>query len=163
VNPRVVRGAILVEFSRWLDAYPRQFYPVYDYWRTSPSFFLIRVGMLLVIMTATYAWCRWGAGQWGFSPLIEMGKCSLLVYWVHVELAYGGLTYPIHSALTVGAALMACAAFTAAKPTAGKVVVPIKLAARTHSRGPRRLAFRELALSDLLYAPKGTRVSGIHV
>ncbi len=45
--------------------------------------------MLLVILNASYAWCRWGAGQWGFSPLIQLGQASLLVYWVHIEFVYG--------------------------------------------------------------------------
>jgi uncharacterized membrane protein len=82
-------GGVLIEFARWLEAQPRQLYAVNDYWHTSPSFFLIRVGMLLVIMTATYAWCRWGAAQWGFSPVILLGQASLLVYWVHIEFVYG--------------------------------------------------------------------------
>jgi uncharacterized membrane protein len=82
-------GILLVELSRWLDAQPRQLYPVYDYWHTSPNFFLIRAGMLLMILSASYAWCRWGAGQWGFSPLIQLGQASLLVYWVHIEFVYG--------------------------------------------------------------------------
>jgi uncharacterized membrane protein len=82
-------GIGLIELARWLDAQPRQFYAVYDYWHTSPNFFLIRVGMLLVILCAGYAWCRWGAGQWGFSPLIQLGQASLLVYWVHLEFVYG--------------------------------------------------------------------------
>jgi uncharacterized membrane protein len=84
-----VAGFVLVEGSRWLDAQPRQFYAVYDYWHTSPNFFLIRVGMLLMILTASYVWCRWLAGQWGFSPLILLGQASLLVYWVHIEFVYG--------------------------------------------------------------------------
>jgi hypothetical protein len=82
-------GSVLIEFARWLDRQPRQFYAVEDYWHTSPSFFLIRVGMLLVILTATYSWCRWGAGRWGFSPVILLGQASLLVYWVHIEFVYG--------------------------------------------------------------------------
>jgi uncharacterized membrane protein len=87
-------GGGLIEFARWLDAQPRQFYAVQDYWHTSPSFFVIRVGMLLVILSAGYVWCRWGAGQWpagqwGFSPLIQLGQASLLVYWVHIEFVYG--------------------------------------------------------------------------
>jgi hypothetical protein len=45
--------------------------------------------MLLVILNAAYAWCQWGAGQWGFSPLIQLGQASLLVYWVHIEFVYG--------------------------------------------------------------------------
>ena len=68
---------------------PSNFYPVYDFWHTSPNFFLIRVGLLLAILSVTYAWCRWGAGQWGFSPLIQLGQTSLLVYWVHIEFVYG--------------------------------------------------------------------------
>jgi uncharacterized membrane protein len=82
-------GSLLIEFARWLDRQPHQFYAVEDYWRTSPSFFLIRVGMLLVILTATYSWCRWGAAQWGFSPVMLLGQASLLVYWVHLEFVYG--------------------------------------------------------------------------
>jgi uncharacterized membrane protein len=82
-------GLVFVEAARWLDARPRQLYVVYDYWHTSPNFFLIRVGMLLVILSASYAWCRWGAGQWGFSPFMQLGQASLLVYWVHLEFVYG--------------------------------------------------------------------------
>jgi fucose 4-O-acetylase-like acetyltransferase len=82
-------GLFLVGAARWLDTQPRQLYAVYDYWHTSPNFFLLRVGMLLIILSACYVWCRWGAGQWGFSPLIQLGQASLLVYWVHIEFVYG--------------------------------------------------------------------------
>lgn len=82
-------GILLVVVSKVIDASPRQFYAVYDYWHTSPSFFLVRLGMLLVILTASYAWCRWGAGSLGFSPFMQLGKASLLVYWVHLEFVYG--------------------------------------------------------------------------
>jgi uncharacterized membrane protein len=81
-------GLVCVAVSRWLDARP-QLYTVYDYWHTSPNFFLIRLGMLLVILSASYAWCRWGPGQWEFSPLMQLGQASLLVYWVHIEFVYG--------------------------------------------------------------------------
>ncbi|HKH98217.1 MAG TPA: heparan-alpha-glucosaminide N-acetyltransferase domain-containing protein [Candidatus Sulfotelmatobacter sp.] len=87
-------GIVLVELARGLDTQPLQIYPVYDFWHTSPNFFLIRLGMLLVILAAGHAWCRWvigerGAAQWGFSPLIQLGQASLLVYWVHIEFVYG--------------------------------------------------------------------------
>ena len=82
-------GGLLICLAKWLDARPGQFYPVYDFWHTSPNFFLIRVGLLLLILAAVYAWCRWGAGQWGFSPFIQLGQTSLLVYWVHIEFIYG--------------------------------------------------------------------------
>jgi uncharacterized membrane protein len=82
-------GLVFVLAARALDRQPHQLYAVYDYWHTSPNFFLIRVGMLLVILAASHAWCRWGAGQWGFSPLMQLGQASLLVYWVHLEFVYG--------------------------------------------------------------------------
>ncbi len=102
-------GLVLIELSRWLDAEPRQFYPVYDYWHTSPEFFLIRVGMLMVILTGSYAWCRWGLGQWklgqwGFSPLIQLGQASLLVYWVHLEFVYGRVSILAKHAQSIGGA-----------------------------------------------------------
>jgi uncharacterized membrane protein len=81
-------GIGLIYLGRWLEARP-QIYPVYDYWHTSPNFFLVRVGFLLAILTLAYAWCRWGAGQWSFSPLVQLGQTSLLVYWVHLEFVYG--------------------------------------------------------------------------
>ncbi len=84
-----VGGVALIYLARWLDARPQQVYPVYDFWHTSPNFFLIRVGLLLVVLAGAYAWCRCGAGQWGFSPLIHLGQASLLVYWVHIEFVYG--------------------------------------------------------------------------
>jgi uncharacterized membrane protein len=82
-------GLALILAARWLDASPHQLYATYDYWHTSPNFFLIRLGMLLTILSACYTWCRWGAAQWGFSPLIQLGQTSLLVYWVHIEFVYG--------------------------------------------------------------------------
>jgi uncharacterized membrane protein len=97
-------GSVLIEFARWLEAQPRQLYSVDDYWHTSPSFFLIRVGMLLVILTASYAWCRWGTGQWGFSPLILLGRASLLVYWVHLEFVYGRVSILPKHTMGIGGA-----------------------------------------------------------
>ena len=97
-------GSLLIEFARWLDRQPRQLYAVCDYWHTSPSFFLIRVGMLLVILAASYGWCRWGAGQWGFSPLILLGQASLLVYWVHIEFVYGRVSILPKHRMGIGSA-----------------------------------------------------------
>jgi uncharacterized membrane protein len=92
-------GVGLIYLARWMEARPVQIYPVYDFWHTSPNFFLIRVGLLLAILAVAYAWCGWGAGQWGFSPLIQLGQTSLLVYWVHIEFVYGRLSIvPKHAA-----------------------------------------------------------------
>ncbi len=82
-------GLGVVYLSKFVDSRAWQVYPVYDYWHTSPNFFAARVGLLLVLVFAGYAWCRWGLGQVGFSPLIQLGHTSLLVYWVHIEFVYG--------------------------------------------------------------------------
>jgi uncharacterized membrane protein len=82
-------GIVLIYLSKFLDSRQWQLYPVYDYWHTSPNFFMIRVGMLLLLVVYAYAWCRWGLGQRGFSPLLQLGNTSLLVYWVHIEFVYG--------------------------------------------------------------------------
>jgi hypothetical protein len=84
-----IGGVGLIFLARWIDSRPLQLYPVYDFWHTSPNFFLIRVGLLAAILLLAYLWCRWGAGQIGFSPLIQLGQTSLLVYWVHIEFVYG--------------------------------------------------------------------------
>jgi hypothetical protein len=99
-------GLVLVAGSRWLDARPQSLYANYDYWHTSPNFFLLRLGLLLMILSACYAWCRWGVAQWGFSPLIQLGQTSLLVYWVHIEFVYGRVSIlPKHAQSIFGASV----------------------------------------------------------
>jgi uncharacterized membrane protein len=66
---------------------------IYDYWHTSPNFLLMRCGILLIILFSCYAWCRWGIAERGFSPIIQLGQTSLLVYWVHIEFVYGRLSF----------------------------------------------------------------------
>jgi uncharacterized membrane protein len=85
-------GIALIYLGRWLNALPVQLYAVIDFWHTSPNFFLIRVGWLFAILSAAYLWCRWGLAQRGFSPLIQLGQTSLLVYWVHIEFVYGRIS-----------------------------------------------------------------------
>jgi uncharacterized membrane protein len=84
-------GGAAALLSRWLDRLPGQFYAVYNYWLTSPNFFLARAGLLLVILAACYGWCALKPGGW-WSPVEQLGSTSLLVYWVHIELVYGRLS-----------------------------------------------------------------------
>jgi uncharacterized membrane protein len=87
-------GTLACALSALSDAGPIRLYDpaIYDYWHTSPSFFLMRCGVLLMILFLAYAWCRWGLAQKGFSPIIQLGQTSLLVYWVHIEFVYGRLS-----------------------------------------------------------------------
>jgi len=82
-------GAAAILVARQFDHSSFRLYATYDYWHTSPNFLMTRVGFLLVITFLSYAWCRWGLATRGFSPLIQLGQTSLLVYWVHIEFVYG--------------------------------------------------------------------------
>lgn len=87
-----ILGAVIAMGAWLLDRLPVQVYPVYDFWHTSPNFFLIRLGLLLMILFGCFAWCEWGWGRHGFSPVMELGRVSLVVYWVHIQFVYGGLS-----------------------------------------------------------------------
>jgi uncharacterized membrane protein len=82
-------GVLAAALSILFDTSPVRLYAVYDYWHSGPNFFLMRTGILLFLLLLIYAWCRWGFAQKGFSPIIQLGKTSLLVYWVHIEFVYG--------------------------------------------------------------------------
>ena len=65
-------------------------YGFFDYSLTSPHFFFVRMGWILLIVCGAYKWSiRKTAGGW--SPLIALGQASLIVYWLHIEIVYGRL------------------------------------------------------------------------
>jgi uncharacterized membrane protein len=131
-----VGGAVACAASQLLDAAPARLYPaaIYDYWHTSPEFFLMRCGVLFLLLFLVYAWCRWGWAQKGFSPIIQLGNTSLLVYWVHIEFVYGRF-----SILRKGK----CSILTA---TAGLLVIFLAMVAlsllRTRSKKRKAKALR---------------------
>lgn len=97
-------GAVAILAARQLDHSSFHLYSTYDYWHTSPNFLMTRVGILLVIAFLTYAWCRWGLATRGFSPLIQLGQTSLVVYWVHIEFVYGRFSILPKRAQTISGA-----------------------------------------------------------
>ena len=136
-------GLALIELSRWLDHQSWQVYPVYDYWHTSPEFFLARLGMLLVILTASYAWCKWVIGKlqaalFGFSPLIQLGQASLLVYWVHLEFVYGKFSILHKRGVNIQTATLGLLTIT--------VAMTILAYVRTHP--PKWIAWRKPQLAS---------------
>ena len=103
-----------------------------DFWRSAPSFFFIRLGVMTAGIAACYAWeSRPTAGQ-RFSPMRQFGVTSLFVYWIHVEMAYGGLSRPIRGQLPLPWAFVAFLLFLAAM--LGLSVLKTKIATAWRAR-----------------------------
>ena len=87
--------------------------PIYretSFWTSSPTFFFVRLGLLIAAIPIAYAWTRVARGR---SPLQELGIASLFVYWIHVEMVYGVLSSPIHRRLTFEQAVIGFVVFSA--------------------------------------------------
>jgi uncharacterized membrane protein len=105
-----VAGVVLA-----IGAYQASFLPPLHprsaFWTTSASFFFLRLGLMLAALSL--AWLceqRPTAGQ-RWSPLQLLGRTSLFVYWVHVELVYGLISRPLHGAFSLPVAWLALGGF----------------------------------------------------
>ena len=85
-----------------------------SFWTSSPTYFAIRVGVIMAAFAILYA-AEEIAGRWGvaLTALERFGRRSLFVYWIHVELVYGYATWPIHGRLPLWGVGLAYVAFTA--------------------------------------------------
>jgi uncharacterized membrane protein len=81
-----------------------------NFWTSSPTFFFLRLGILIALLPLAYAWNLLP----GRSPLREFGLSSLFVYWVHVEMVYGVLSSPLHRRLPFAVSVLACLLFSVA-------------------------------------------------
>ena len=79
-----------------LDPLGVSIYPVYDYWNTSPSFYMLRLGLVGLICAGLFLYERQkGVGPSSVVTLI--GRESFLVYTVHLLLIYGNFsTFNFH-------------------------------------------------------------------
>ncbi len=69
--------SLLAEFQ------PVTLYPRHDFWRASPEFFFLRLGLVTMFL-----WLIWRA-KTSWSPLMLFGQESLIVYTVHLLIVYG--------------------------------------------------------------------------
>ena len=83
-----------------------------NFWTSSPTFFFIRTGLLLLSVPAAWAWSGRTFAVSALRPLELLGIHSLFVYWIHVEMIYGLLTAPLHQQLPVAGAVAGFAGFT---------------------------------------------------
>jgi len=88
-----------------------------NFWTSSPTYYFIKIGIMLGLMGLIYAYVQRPFAAEprnpAWSPMLEFGRSSLFVYWIHVELAYGIFSYPIHRKLPVWGSLVAFTLFTA--------------------------------------------------
>jgi len=109
---RVIRQMTLVgpviAVAGYAASYLPALYASTTFWTGSPTFFFLRVGVLLTAIPCAYAWA---AVARGWSPLREMGTASLFVYWIHVEMVYGVASIWLHKSLSFGQAVVAYLAF----------------------------------------------------
>lgn len=108
-----VAGVLLVWVSYEASFRP-SIYARSDFWTTSPTFFGLRVGLLILMLPLGYLWehapYRRKLSSW--SPLEEMGRASLFVYWIHVEMVYGFFSRPLRRSLSLEGVLVAYVLFT---------------------------------------------------
>jgi uncharacterized membrane protein len=77
-------------------------------WSSSPAFFLLRLGLLLVALPLAFVASHRLGGSW----LRDLGIASLFVYWIHVEIVYGVLTAPLHRRFTLEQSVVAFLLFS---------------------------------------------------
>lgn len=125
---RLQLGLVISGLGGLIVAYALSFrpsiYPVANFWTSSPTFFFIRLGIcttMLPIARAVdmfhgFVRARLGDRLPEGAPgvvITTLGRSSLFVYWIHVEMAYGGLARPVKRALPLEVALLATIALLA--------------------------------------------------
>ena len=112
-EPRVSSsGGVLLAVLAYGASFLPTPYARSDFWTSSPAFFFLRLGLLIAAIGIAYAWERRPAGKERWSPLQQLGRTSLFIYWIHVEMVYGLLSLPLHHALTLRQTWLALALFS---------------------------------------------------
>ena len=69
-----------------------------SFWLDHASVFAIKCGGMMLALGASW-WLVSRQPASFVEPMLLLGRTSLFVYWVHVEIAYGVVSYPLHYAL----------------------------------------------------------------
>jgi uncharacterized membrane protein len=83
-------GAAAIPCALFADRHLPAVYPTYDFWYTSPAYVALKGGVVLLVLAAAYLFDKIP----GPSALRQLGRTSLLVYWVHLEIVYGQWVAP---------------------------------------------------------------------
>jgi uncharacterized membrane protein len=79
-------------------------HPQSAFWTTSASFFCLRLGIMILALTAAWLWEQRPTAGRRWSPIQTFGRTSLFIYWVHVELVYGLISRPLHREFSLAGA-----------------------------------------------------------
>jgi uncharacterized membrane protein len=94
VHWRLAAAGLAMAVGSYYAWYLPSIYADTHFWTTSPTFFFMRTGILVAAVGLMYfqqsAAPLTALGR--ARPMQRFGRSSLLVYWVHVEIAYGVLT-----------------------------------------------------------------------
>jgi uncharacterized membrane protein len=104
-----IAGAALLAIG-FAGSYLPSIYSSSSFWTSSPSYFAIRTAILMLAVALGYLWERRSHDPW-WSPLQQLGRTSLFIYWIHVEMVYGAVSRPLHHALSFREAWVMLAAF----------------------------------------------------
>jgi uncharacterized membrane protein len=118
VNVMFAAIGAVVAVAGYAASFLPAIYAQTSFWTTSPTFFFLRLGILVAALPLAYAWSAIWSGR---SVMQEFGRASLFVYWIHVELVYGVLSGPVHKHLTLNQALIAYVLFSVAMFGAAKM------------------------------------------
>ena len=106
-------GLGLIMGARSIGDLPFSFYPKTDFWLNSPALNLIKLGVVLATLAVAYLWVNAGQETQKWSVFRQLGTTSLLVYWVHVVIVYGGWTTFLRRSLTIPQTVFAILLLTA--------------------------------------------------
>jgi fucose 4-O-acetylase-like acetyltransferase len=109
MNQRLAIGGVALFAVAAIGSYLPPLSSHSSFWTTSPSYLFMRAAIVAMAVAACYAWSRVSGGGW--SPLVQLGRTSLFIYWIHVEMVYGLISLPLHRALSVPAVFAAYIAF----------------------------------------------------
>lgn len=112
LNVWLAAAGVLLALGSYAASYLPSPFEGSSFWTSSPAFFLLRTGVLVSVIPASYLWHQRAApDRLGWSPLQQMGRSSLFIYWIHIELIYGLVVRPLHKSLTLGQAWFGVAVF----------------------------------------------------
>jgi uncharacterized membrane protein len=101
----------------WIGFYTASLPTIYrdsSFWTSSPTYFAIRSGVIVAALAGLYGFEQI-ASRYGVAlPRLQLlGRRSLFVYWIHVELVYGYATWPIRGRLSMWGVGLAYVVFSA--------------------------------------------------